>query len=170
MKKISIILAGCMVLATSNAWANGSVELPSAGAATPVAMGTELSNDGSAAVVGEAESTMASSLVQSNAKLALYFKPGNIVRSKGVYSVTNPSKGIYCVLPKSGTGINVAEVIPILTVEYGHSFVSAGKGLYAYYRDSALDCPATTLEVMTFSNNNGYPVLNNGIAFNMIVQ
>ncbi len=108
---------------------------------------------------------------QSAAKLAVFIQPGGgIVRAKGVADVTNPDTGIYCILPKIGTGLFVDNIVPVVTVEWGKSLTSVSNGMFAYYRGSSMDCPAGYIEAMTFDDNAGDQILSNGIAFTMIVQ
>lgn len=105
----------------------------------------------------------------STSRLAAYVKPAGMVRAKGVAALTHPSVGIYCIKPSS-TFINIKNVVPIVSVEWGHS---SGSALLAYYFDytqfSGGDCPVGYLEVQTYNFGTGTPVLDDTVAFTIIV-
>jgi hypothetical protein len=108
--------------------------------------------------------------VQSNAKLAIYIKPGFIVRAKNVASVVTTGTGRYCIKPTTSAGINLSQIVPVVSVEWGASLASASDEMFAYYLASASSCPSGTIAVLTFDGNGGAPLLSSGVAFTLIVQ
>ncbi len=111
----------------------------------------------------------ASGPAQSTARLAALIAPGgNLVRSKNVASVTAPSTGITCIRPTAGAGINVARIVPEVTVEWGWSF---GNSLMAFYFSNEpgffSDCPAGNIEVRTYDLLGN---LSDGVAFSISVD
>lgn len=130
--------------------------------------------DGSMAAPSVEEPAMregkAISPAQSNAKLAIYIKPGFIVRAKNVTSVVTTGTGTYCIKPSASAGINLAQIVPVTSVEWGASLAVVSDEMFAYYLASASSCPSGTLEVLTFDGNSGAPILSSGVAFTLIVQ
>ena len=108
--------------------------------------------------------------VQSGAKLAVYVKPGFIVRGKNVATVTTIGEGVYCIKATSAAGLNLGKIVPIVSVEWGTSLTTVSDALFAYYEASATGCPSNTIKVMTFDDNGGSPILSSDIAFTLIVQ
>lgn len=88
---------------------------------------------------------------------------GGIARAKNVTKVTHPATGVYCVTPKSGV-ISLSQITPLITPEWGSS---GGNGLLAYYSESKLSCPASTLEIHTFDTSGG---ASNFVSFYMVVD
>jgi hypothetical protein len=107
---------------------------------------------------------------QSNAKLAVYIKPGFIVRAKNVTSVVTTGAGHYCIKPTTSAGINLSQIVPVVSVEWGASLTSVSDEMFAYYLASASSCPSGTIQVLTIDGNAGFPILSSGIAFTLIVQ
>lgn len=132
-------------------------------AALPAVAGSNGGQGGAGAV------PEASGLAQSTARLtALVVPGGNVIRSKNVANVTNPSSGIYCIRPTPGKGISIGRIVPSVTVEWGWSF---GNDLVAYYFSNEptafTDCPSGYIEVRTydFAGN-----LSNRVAFTIVVD
>ena len=71
---------------------------------------------------------------------------GTVFRSKNVALVTNPSTGVYCITPNAGV-LNVATIVPSVTVEWG---TSSGSDLLAFWRNGVFSCPFGTIEVRTY--------------------
>lgn len=94
---------------------------------------------------------------------AFVHQGGGVTRAKNVTKVTNPGTGVYCITPKSGV-INLSQVTPLTTVEWGSSGAS---NLLAMYSDSKLNCPSTTLEVHTFD---GFGNAANNVSFFIVVN
>ena len=101
-----------------------------------------------------------------NARLAaLIGQNGQLLRSKNVANVTNPSTGITCVLPTPSSGINVDRIVPSVTVEWGNSF---GSDLLAFYRSPEVtNCPSGYIEVRTYNLAGS---LSNLVAFTIVVD
>ena len=132
-------------------------------ATMPAVAGPNGSRGGGAAV------PEASGLAQSTARLTALVAPGgNLVRSKNVAAVTNPSTGIVCIRPTPGKGINIARIVPSVTVEWGWS---SGNNLVAYYFSNEpgffTDCPSGYIEVRTY---NFAGQLSNSVAFTIVVD
>jgi hypothetical protein len=94
---------------------------------------------------------------------ALVHQGGGVTRAKNVAKVTNPSTGVYCITPKSGT-ITLSQVTPLTTVEWGSS---GANNLLALYSDSKIGCPSSALEVHTFD---GFGNANNFASFFIVVN
>ena len=71
---------------------------------------------------------------------------GTVFRSKNVALVTNPSTGVYCITPNAAV-LNVAAIVPSVTVEWG---TSSGSDLLAFWRNGVFSCPFGTIEVRTY--------------------
>jgi hypothetical protein len=100
-----------------------------------------------------------------HARLVALISPfSGVVRAKGVKAVTHPNTGIYCIKP-SGTW-NVAKAVPAVTVEWGYS---SGNALLAYYETGVYDCPTGYIEVRTYNFGSGTPVLEDSVAFTIVV-
>jgi hypothetical protein len=119
----------------------------------------------------EARSATAMAAVAvANARLAAIIDQGGVViRSKGVQSVTNPFIGTYCIRPTSASGVNPRNVVPVLTVDFdGTSYNEA----MAQYSDVGTDCPAGTIEVLTFDdrNHDAFYLDSNRVGFTIVVN
>jgi len=70
----------------------------------------------------------------------------NAPRTKNFTGVSNPFTGTYCLTPTAG--VDLATHPAVATPEFGGS---AGGDLQVYIRESANDCPAGALEVITLN-------------------
>ncbi|MBO3462210.1 hypothetical protein G7B40_006125 [Aetokthonos hydrillicola Thurmond2011] len=95
---------------------------------------------------------------------------GTVVRSKGVASFTSPATGLFCIRPSSG--INVNNIVPIVSVEQSKSLANDN---LVQYRSNGSGCPNGNIAVATFRFNNTSDASGNkfvqadGIAFTIIV-
>jgi hypothetical protein len=106
----------------------------------------------------------------STARLAaLVDQGGGVIRSKGVSSVSNPSLGLYCIRPRSDSGIVVNQIIPSVTVDYSNSSVVESM---AQYRSSGVGCSSGTIAVVTFADINldGRYGASDSVAFTIVVD
>jgi|HubBroStandDraft_1064217.scaffolds.fasta_scaffold12033_2 hypothetical protein len=105
----------------------------------------------------------------TNAKVAYFYSRGfGPARSKNVSEFSNPSTGIYCVLPS--VSVNVEKDYPLVSIEWGYS---AGAALMAYWIDVSAytNCPSGYLEVITYDfNAGGYPVLSSNVAWDLVIE
>jgi hypothetical protein len=103
---------------------------------------------------------------QSTARLAALIGPnGQLIRSKNVATVTNPSIGITCIRPTPGMGINVNRIVPSVTVEFSFS---DGTDVLAFYNSPEFtDCPSGQIEVLTFDFDGN---LSDRVAFTIVVD
>jgi len=88
---------------------------------------------------------------------------GTVFRSKNVALVTNPSTGVYCITPNAGV-LNVAAIVPSVTVEWG---TSLGSDLLAFWRNGVFSCPFGAIEVRTYNLAGN---LNPRVAFSIVVN
>lgn len=78
--------------------------------------------------------------------------------SRGFSSVTNPSTGVYCLVPTfDWTNVKTP---PVLSIDYS----SSGNGATAHWRSSGIGCPALQIVVDTFDaagtfSNEGFQIL-----------
>lgn len=86
-----------------------------------------------------------------------------VFRSKNVASVFSPLDGVTCIKPRAGI-ITISKVVPLVTVEWGQSFLN---DLLAFYEDIKVSCPAGYLEVRMYDLNGN---LNPRVAFNLVVD
>ncbi len=101
------------------------------------------------------------------ARMAALVGPGGtLVRKRGVASVTHPATGIYCFTPKANLSLDVDRVVAQATVEYGRS--SGTANLVQIYA-SAADCPAGSVEVLTFGDTGSGFEPSDSVAFNLLV-
>jgi hypothetical protein len=101
----------------------------------------------------------------TKAKVALVQAPSGTLRSKGVASVTHPGTGVYCVAPSKK--LNFGAIYPVVTVEWGYS---SGDGLLAFWFLDGNDCPANTIEVLTYNFSFGPLVRSDSVAFSLLVE
>ena len=119
---------------------------------------------------GEAIPSEASGAAQSpSARLTALIAPGgNLIRSKNVANVTNPSTGITCIKPTPGKGIGIGRIVPAVSVEWGWSI---GNDLVAFYFSNEpiffTDCPAGYIEVRTYDFGGN---LSDRVAFTIVVD
>jgi hypothetical protein len=103
-----------------------------------------------------------------NARVAALIRPGGIVVvGKGISSVTNPAKGIYCISPTS-TNVNPNTSIVTVSVEYFYSKLNEAKVQWAR---SGHPCGAANLAVYTFADPSATGLYNfsNAVAFSINV-
>jgi hypothetical protein len=104
-----------------------------------------------------------------NARLAALIKSGGgIVRNKGVQSVTRIAKGVYCIRPQSSTGINPANAIVTVAVEYYYSRLNEVQVQWAVQGSG---CGSNRIAVYTLSdlNANGIYSFSNDVGFSIVV-
>jgi hypothetical protein len=87
------------------------------------------------------------------------------VRAKGFKSVTSPSPGIYCLRLKDKT-LKVGQLTPMVSTEWGNS---GGYDLLVQVYRAASDCPARSIEVMTFNEAGGSWEFYDNISFYVMV-
>ena len=118
------------------------------GGAAGTAVAAHLANGPGGDAEGVAAPVRASA---PSARLAALVRPdGTLARKRGVASVTKPETGEFCITPKASTGIDVARVVPQVSVEWG---LSIGNANLAQVYANADDCPAGDLEVRTFNGD-----------------
>jgi len=109
-------------------------------------------------------------LVSSNARLALLCQANDDCIGKNVANITMPDIGINCIKPSFAARLgNLQNIVPAVSAEWGTSAEDASDELLVYYKRSASDCPAGTIEVMTYDGNHGSPILSDGVSFTLIV-
>jgi hypothetical protein len=83
-------------------------------------------------------------------------KDGTLSRSKNA-TVSHASVGRYCIRP--GAGIDPATTGAVATPDFDDDTTHAGlapdNSAHVEFADSATDCPAGSLEVLTFRVDNG---------------
>jgi hypothetical protein len=94
------------------------------------------------------------------------FSNANVIRSKGVASVTRLGGGLYCIQPS--VSLDVKSIVPAVSVDFS---LSEGFGSLAQYRSSGSGCPSGNIAVRTFSEGeqSGRFVPSDKIAFTIIV-
>jgi hypothetical protein len=99
-----------------------------------------------------------------NARIAALIRPGGIiVVGKGISSVTNPAKGIYCIAPSSA-GVDPNTSLVTVSVEYFYSKLNEVKVQWAR---AGHPCGAANLAVYTFADPSATGLYNfsNAVAF-----
>jgi hypothetical protein len=87
------------------------------------------------------------------------------VYSKGTWSVTRPSVGVYCLTPPAG--VSPSNTPAYVTVEWGES---SGFDLLAYWvKLNTFQCAANQYAVRTYRFPGGAPALSNNVAFTLLV-
>lgn len=99
---------------------------------------------------------------------ALIKAGGGLVKNKGVDSVERIDTGIYCILPKSSTGIDPTTVIVTLSVEYYYSRLNE---VQVQWGSRGSSCGKDRIAVYTLSdiNANGIYAFSNDVGFTIIV-
>lgn len=129
---------------------------------------------GSAAVAAgranDPEAAPEARVVQASApgiRMAATIEPGgDLVRKRGVASVTHPATGVYCITPKTRIAMDVDRVVAQVTVEYGQS---SGTANLAQIYASAGDCDPGAVQVLTFSDTGSGFEPSDSVAFNLVV-
>jgi hypothetical protein len=106
----------------------------------------------------------------STARLAaLIDQGGAVVRSKGLFSITHPGVGRYCIRPRADSGINVNQIVPTVSVDYSNSSVPESM---VQYRSVPVGCPTGTIAVLTFADINldGLYGVSDSVAFTIVVD
>ncbi len=106
----------------------------------------------------------------STARLAALIDQGGfVIRSKGLFSVSHPGPGRYCIRPRSDSGINVDQIVPTLSVDYSNSSVVESM---VQYRSSGDGCPLGTIAVLTFADINldARYSISDTVAFTIVVD
>jgi hypothetical protein len=104
----------------------------------------------------------------TTAKVALLYGFSKVIRKVNVAKVTNPSTGVYCILP--AVQLNLLRIFPQVTVERS---LSVGYAFWAYWVDTTnftLNCPDGYLEVITEEWNGGSPAPSNSVGFSLFIQ
>jgi hypothetical protein len=104
-----------------------------------------------------------------NARLAALIKAGGeLIRNKGVASVTRITTGVYCIRPTNASGINPANSIVTLTPEF---FFSALNEIKVQWATSGSGCGAPRIGVYTLAdvNADGIYGFSNDVGFSIVV-
>jgi hypothetical protein len=72
-----------------------------------------------------------------------------VLRSKGVASVSNPLTGYFCIKPNSTT-MNLGRIVPSVTVD---SAKTSASDTVAVWSSLNIGCPKGTIEVQTFQSS-----------------
>jgi hypothetical protein len=87
-----------------------------------------------------------------NARLAALIRPpGVLIMNKGVQDVSHPQKGVYCILPTTGSGIDPATSLAVVSVEF---FYSRFNEIMVQWARSGSPCPKSRFAVYTMSDRN----------------
>lgn len=99
---------------------------------------------------------------------ALIRRDGTIIRNKNVSAVKRIDTGVYCITPKSGSGITPSKAIVTLTPEYYYSLYNEIKVQWA---SSGSGCSSSQIAVYTLadSNLNGTYTFSNGVGFSIVI-
>jgi hypothetical protein len=99
---------------------------------------------------------------------ALINSDGGLVKNKGVESVERIGTGVYCILPKSSTGIDPTTVIVTVSVEFYYSVINE---VQVQWASRGSGCGKDRIGVYTLSdfNANGFYALSNDVGFTIIV-
>lgn len=91
------------------------------------------------------------SIAEGQERLLAFTNNGrDLIRRKGVLSVTNPSTGQYCIKPSSAT-LDVTKIVPAASVDWSRSSGPVYQSVQ--YRSSGFDCPSGTIAILTFAFN-----------------
>lgn len=93
----------------------------------------------------------------------------NFGPSKNLEAFSHPSTGVYCFTPSKAAGLSGDKLLaayPTVEIEWGHS---SGSDLLAYVYRGAGDCPAGSIQVMTYSFSGGL-VESDNVAFYLKVN
>jgi hypothetical protein len=104
-----------------------------------------------------------------NARLAVLVQSGgNVIRRKGVQSVTRNREGEYCIRPSAGSGIEPSTAIVIASVEY---FYSELDEVMVQWVSRGHDCGGGRIAVYTLAdtNDDGIFGFSNLVGFSVIV-
>jgi hypothetical protein len=108
-----------------------------------------------------------------NARLAgLIQAGGTLIRQKNIAKVTRPKRGIYCILPASGSGVAPANSVVTLTTEYFYSNLNEVKAQWASKGGYAKDlCAGNTIVVYTLADPSatGLYSFSNDVGFSIYV-
>lgn len=87
---------------------------------------------------------------------------GSIVAAwtKGTWSFTHPSVGLYCMTPPSG--IDPASNPAVVTAEWGNS---SGSDLEAYWNAGVHNCPVGKYEIRTYKLPSGTATASDSVGF-----
>jgi hypothetical protein len=86
------------------------------------------------------------------------------VLNQGVASISNPRKGVYCLVPSTALS---ATQLPIVTVEWGGSH---GNGVFADYDHFNVTCASGQIEVRTFDISTGPALPSEKVGFSVAVN
>jgi hypothetical protein len=99
-----------------------------------------------------ASSRAAAALDAPNARMAALIRPpGVLIMNKGVQDVSHPARGIYCILPTSGSGIDPAASLAVVSVEF---FYSRFNEVQVQWARAGSPCPKSRFAVYTLSDPN----------------
>ena len=102
-----------------------------------------------------------------NARLAAYVSNGGtVVRSKAVAQVTHPADGQYCIKPKGKANIDLAKVMPLVSIDWSSS---SGDALMAHWRSSNGPCPSDSFNVQTLNGEDGTFDVGDGASFVVVI-
>lgn len=118
------------------------------------------------AAVGRAAPQATATVNSTNKIVALILPGGGIVRAKGVASVSHPSIGQYCIVPKN-TMVVAGNLVPSVSVDWSNS---SGNELLAFYRSSGSGCPANNISILTYTSPGGTAALSDLVGFTVIAQ
>ena len=76
---------------------------------------------------------------------------GGVVRSKGLARVTRPATGRYCIYPRTDSGINASNIVPVVSVDYSNSSVHES---LVQYRSAGVHCSGNAIAVVTMADLN----------------
>jgi hypothetical protein len=116
-----------------------------------------------------AASGRAAGVEAPNARLAVLVQSrGNIIRSKGVHSVTRLREGEYCIRPTAGSGIEPSTAIVVTSVEY---FYSELDEVEVQWVTRGHRCGSNRIGIYTLAdtNDDGIYSFSNLVGFSVIV-
>ena len=141
--------------------------------------GTLMLGFAGAAIAGEVEKTLPrgnkdepatkAAAVAPFARLAAYIRPGPVLaRQKGVLSVTNPARGVYCIRPTAASGVDPADSVVIVSPEFRFSAINE---VMVQWIVSHHGCGSDRIGVVTLAdfNANGIYSLSDEVAFSVYV-
>lgn len=135
-------------------------------AALMVTSSASFAAGGKPAPSGAAALPRATVTATGNARIMALIAPGGaLLRKKGVASVTNAAPGVYCLKPSSSS-INLATIVPTVSVDYSRT---ALVDAVVQFRSLNVDCPAKTVELVTFDRVTGYYNFSNSVEFSVVI-
>ena len=126
---------------------------------------------GSSEAIGGASSTARLALMVNGEPFAPGGGPDfNVIRSKGVQSVTNPTEGWWCVRPTSA--IPAAQISRLVVSVESLYTGSATYENWAQYVSPRFGCPAGTISIATFSADatGALDTADNDVAFSVVID